>query len=78
MQQFYYMDLNPDSKLNFWKKIKHIHMGFLDSNMVIVGEMTLAHSQTQTIADWFPLNFKFHSYMDVNISEFFSTVARPG
>lgn len=53
-------------------------MGFLDCNMVIVGEMTLAHSQTQTIADWFPLNFKFHSYMDVNISEFFSTVARPG
>ena len=43
-------------------------LGLLDVNMVTVGEKTLAHSQTQTIADWLPLNFKFHSYMDVDWS----------
>ena len=34
-------------------------LGLLDVNMVTVGEKTLAHSQTQTIADWFSLNFSF-------------------
>lgn len=43
-------------------------LGLLDVSMVTVGETTLAHSQTQTIAEWFPLNFKFHSYMDVDWS----------